>query len=98
MGKDRQKMKNSGSGFLCLMILKLSILERPAYHKSIEERKTFKRKRKKDKGKARCGSKKRKKNQIEPAAVLGRRIGPGCIVLAKAEETGGRDQKPRRKA
>ena len=78
-------MKNSGSGFLCLIILKLSILERPAYHKSIEERKTFKRKRKKDKGK-------------EPAAVLGRRIGPGCIVLAKAEETGGRDQKPRRKA
>jgi len=56
MGKDRQKMKNSGSSFLCLIILKLSILERPAYHKSIEERKTFKRKRKKDKGKARCGS------------------------------------------
>ncbi|RGQ42768.1 hypothetical protein DWY99_04230 [[Clostridium] leptum] len=37
MENDRQKMKNSGSGFLCLIILKLSFLERPAYHKSIKE-------------------------------------------------------------
>ena len=49
-------MKNSGSGFLCLIIFKLSDFESAAYHKSIDERKTFKSKRKKDNGKARCGS------------------------------------------